>query len=321
MLTLLVTGGMVFAAGEQEEAEPAEDEEVTLSMYARYRDEETQVPLDYTEKALQEEYPNVEIDRVQQGPDPGAGASNNDGRRQRVRLPVRRKRVFPYVHKRIAVRRMGTSIPETLDDLEEAVEIFRDNDIVPLSLFGGKIWNTVSAYDAFATRFDPRGILGLDQGETDITDDASLRAAETMRDLIQDGLLPRGVTALEYDEARSLFYEEEAAMFTNGHWEIADSTESLGDDVDWIPFPVHPDFEDNRMAFAGGSSIGGFAVSGGTDHPDLADAVAALFAEKYAETRVRFRGNPIDALEDATQELLTGDLAAEDFIDQLEGQF
>lgn len=415
VLTLLVAGGMVFAAGEQEQAEPAEDEEVTLSMYVRYRDEESQVPFDYAEEALQEEYPNVEIDRVQQGPDPGQelrtmAASDNLPDIYDARLDVLdvlkdsgdamvlndyveefgfedkmlpsamntlyhtdgNAYAFPFVGNEFFLmyineslfEEYGAPIPETLGDLEEAVEIFRDNDIVPLSLFGGQSWNTVSAYDAFATRFDHRGILGLDQGETDITDDAYLRAAETMRDLIQDGLLPRGVTALEYDEARSLFYEEEAAMFMNGHWEIADSTEALGDDVDWIPFPVHPDFEDNRMAFPGGSSIGGFAVSGDTDHPDLAAEVAALFAEKYAEARVRFRGNPIvaldvdvepeeeldpmmqklmdtlpdvtsnttfawgmqnasgkAALEDATQELLTGDLAAEDFIDQLEGQF
>ncbi len=414
MLALLMAGSMVFAGGQAEEVDPEEDE-ITLSIYVRYQDEESRIPYDYAEEALREEYPNVTLELVEQGPEPGQelrtmAASDNLPDIYDARLEVLdvfmgsgdalvlneyveelgfedkmlqgamdllyhtdgNAYAFPFVGNELVLlyynkalfEEHGAPVPETLDELAEAVEIFRENDIVPLSTFASEGWNTIALYDKFATRFDHRGILGLDQGETEITDPAYLQAAEELYDLVQAGLLPRGATALDYDSAASLFYEEQAAMFINGHWEIADSTEQLGDDVDWIPFPYHPDYEENRMAFSGGSALGGFAVSGNTDYPEMAARVAALFAEKYAEARVKFRGNPIVALDvdvepeeemppmmqklmdtlpditsnttfewgmqnargqaalaDSTQELLTGDLAPEEFIRQIEGEF
>lgn len=348
LLVLLLAASPALASGGAEEGAEGEDETIELSMYVRYRDEESQIPYDYAMEALQETYPNVEIEHVQQGPDPGQelrtmAASNTLPDIFDARLDVldvfmdsgdamvlneyveefgyEEKMLqsamntlyhtdgnvyaFPFVGNeffllfinRALFEEYGAPIPETFAEFEEAVEIFRENDIVPVSLFGGQSWLTVSTYDAFATRFEPKGILGLDQGTTSITDPAYLRAAEVMYNLIQNDFTARGVTTMEYDEARSLFYEERAAMFMNGHWEITDSTDALGDDVDWIPFPIHPDYPENRMAFPGGGGIGGFAVSGSTDYPEMAARVAALFAEKYAEARVKFRGNPIVALD------------------------
>lgn len=347
LLALALAATPLFASGGSEAA-AAEAETIPLSIYVRYADEESQVPYDYAMEALQETYPNVEIELVQQGPDPGQelrtmAASNTLPDIYDARLDVldvfmdsgdamvlndyveefgyEEKMLqsamntlyhtdgnvyaFPFVGNeffllyinRALFEEYGAPIPETFDEFAEAVEIFRENDIVPVSLFGGQSWLTVSTYDAFATRFEPQGILGLDRGDTQITDEAYLRAAEVMYNLIQSGFTARGATAMDYDEARSLFYEGQAAMFMNGHWEITDSTDALGDDVDWIPFPIHPDYPENRMAFPGGGGIGGFAVSGNTDYPDTAARVAALFAEKYAEARLKFRGNPIVALD------------------------
>lgn len=403
LVSLVALGA--FATGAQEAADG--EEQVELRMYVRYADEESMVPYDYAEAALAEEYPNVSIERVEQGPDPGQelrtfAATGNlpdifDARLDVISLfidsgdilqlddyaeelgfvdkvlPSARNTLyhtdghiwaFPFVgneffllyYNKALFDEHGVAVPETYEQLKRAVTSFNENDVIPMSLFAGQKWPTVSFYDAFVTRLEPEGIVALDQGRARASDPAYRQAADAIYELVQMDLFPRGVTTLNYEQARALFYDGRAAMFMNGHWEIADSTDALGDDVDWIPYPVLEGNEENRLAFAGGGGIGGFAVSPDSEHVDTAVRVAALFAERYAEARLVKRGNPIvaldidmepevdmdpmmrkladilpdvksnttfawgmqnaqvkTALEDASQQLLTGDYPPEDF--------
>lgn len=186
-------------------------------------------------------------------------------------------------------------VPTTYDELMTATVELNKVNITPLALFAKEKWPTVSLYDAFVTRVDPGGILKLQSGEASPSDPAYKQAAEKISELVKAGLLPNGATNLNYDQAASLFYEGKAAMFFNGQWEIATSTEKLGDKVGWMYFPGvdAASYEQNKYAFVGGGNPGGYAVNPDTKEPELTAKVAAFLSLKYAEFKYTERGNPL----------------------------
>lgn len=191
----------------------------------------------------------------------------------------------------------NVKVPTTYDELMTAVQTFTKAGVTPLALFAKEKWPTVALYDVFATRVEPQGILKLQSGAASPSDPAYKQAAEQIYNLVQAGLLPDGATNLNFDQAASLFYEGKAAMFLNGQWEIATSTEKLGDKVDWMYFPGvdAASYEANKYAFVGGGNPGGYAVNPDTKDPELAAKVAAFISLKYAEYKYTERGNPLVA--------------------------
>ncbi len=212
---------------------------------------------------------------------------------------------FPYAGNELVLmyynkdlfEKHGVKVPETYDELKEAVVKFKEVGIVPLSIFAKEKWITTALYDVFATRLDAGGIKKLDEGKGSATEDAYVTAAEKLHELVNLGLLPSGATNMNYDQAASLFYEEKAAMFINGQWEIQASTEKLGDKVDWMFYPTFNENPDAKYAFSGGGAPGGYAVSPHSKHKDLAAEVAAFISEKYCEAKYLFRANPLLAIQ------------------------
>lgn len=191
----------------------------------------------------------------------------------------------------------NVKVPTTYDELMTAVQTFTKAGITPLALFAKEKWPTVALYDVFATRVEPQGILKLQSGEASPSDPAYKQATEEIYNLVQAGLLPKGATNLNFDQAASLFYEGKAAMFLNGQWEISTSTEKLGDKVGWMYFPGvdAASYEKNKYAFVGGGNPGGYAVNPDTKDPELTAKVAAFMSLKYAEFKYTERGNPLVA--------------------------
>lgn len=191
----------------------------------------------------------------------------------------------------------GVEVPTTYDELMEAVNTFNAAGITPLSMFAKEKWPTVALYDMFVTRNEPQGILKLDKGEATISEPAYKEAAEKLVELVKAGLLPKGATNLNYDQAAALFHQGKAAMFLNGQWEIAESTEKLGDKVGWMYFPGtdEANYEASKYAFTGGGGPSGYAVNPDTKDRELAAKVAAFLSLKYAEYKYTERGNPLVA--------------------------
>lgn len=189
----------------------------------------------------------------------------------------------------------GVKVPTTLEEMHAAIDAFKAKGITPLSIFAKEKWPDVAFYDIFATRYNPAGISALDKGQAKPSDPGYKQAAQDIVDLVKAGLLPKGATNLNYDQAAALFHEGKAAMFVNGQWEIEASTKALGDKVGYMYYPA-PDaasYEANKMAFSGGGNPGGYAVSANTKHKELAAEVASFMALKYAEFKVTKKGSPI----------------------------
>ncbi|MBU3188114.1 extracellular solute-binding protein [Clostridium bowmanii] len=187
------------------------------------------------------------------------------------------------------------TVPTTIEEYEKVVKVFKAKNIVPLSIFGKEKWSCVALYDVFASRKNPAGVMALNDNKAKITDEAYKFAAEEVVKLVKDGLVGKGATNLNYDQAASLFYSGKAAMLLNGQWEIEASTKALGDKVGWMYLPAASaaEVESSKTAFCGGGAPQGFAVSANSKNKDMAAKVAAFMAEKYAECKFTQRANPL----------------------------
>lgn len=212
---------------------------------------------------------------------------------------------FPYAgnelvmwyYNKAVFEQYGVKVPETQEELLAAVKTFKENGIIPMSIFAKEKWITTALYDSILTRYLPEGLMALDMGKANATDEPFVKAAEALKALVDAGMFPEGATNLNYDQAAALFYEGKAAMFINGQWEVEGSTTKLGDKVDWMWYPVVAGNEANKTALAGGGAAGGYAVNPDSKHKELAAEVAAFISQKYCEAKYMKRSNPILALD------------------------
>jgi len=190
-------------------------------------------------------------------------------------------------------------VPTTYDELINCINVFNENGIVPLAIFGQEGWNTAAMFDAIATRYAAGGIKALDTQEASITDEGYVKAANKLEELVKAGLFQTGATTTNYDQASEMFLSGKAAMFLNGQWYIEDATKALGEDVDWMFYPAEDAaaYEAGKAIMAGGGSTSGYAVNPDSDNAELAAEVASFISEKYCEAKVLYRHNPLVSLD------------------------
>jgi raffinose/stachyose/melibiose transport system substrate-binding protein len=213
---------------------------------------------------------------------------------------------FPYAGNEYVVwyynkaifEKYNVEVPKTFDQLLAAVDTFKANGIVPMSIFGSEGWITAAMYDVLATRWDAGGIAKLDNGEGSATEDAYKNAAEMMNKLVKAGMFQSSASTTNYDQASQMFLNGESAMFLNGQWYMTDATATLGDDVDWMYYPSYDEasYETGKTVWSGGGAASGYAVNPNSKHAELAAEVAAFLSEKYCEAKVMYRGTPLVAL-------------------------
>lgn len=200
--------------------------------------------------------------------------------------------VLLFVNKTI-FEENNVAIPTTIDEWVAAAETLSANGVTVLPIFGKEQWNCNALYDALVTRYIPEGLTGLQEGTTSIRDEGYLKAAQDLKRLADAGAFPAGVTTLNYEQATNMWYNNEAAMFLNGQWEITTTDQYLGESADWIPIPAasEEEIETSQYAFTGGTgTAAGLGVSAWSENYDVAVEVACYLAEKYAEYNFTQRG-------------------------------
>ena len=200
--------------------------------------------------------------------------------------------VLLFVNKTI-FEENNVAIPTTIDEWVAAAETLSANGVTVLPIFGKEQWICNTFYDALVTRYIPEGLTGLQEGTTSIRDEGYLKAAQDLKRLADAGAFPAGVTTLNYEQATNMWYNNEAAMFLNGQWEITTTDQYLGESADWIPIPAasEEEIETSQYAFTGGTgTAAGLGVSAWSENYDVAIEVACYLAEKYAEFNYTQRG-------------------------------
>ncbi|MFB9330832.1 ABC transporter substrate-binding protein [Paenibacillus aurantiacus] len=202
-----------------------------------------------------------------------------------------------YYNKSI-FEKVGIATPiKTVDELAEAAKKLKAAGYVPMSIFAKEKWIPRAFYAGFVTREDAKGFGTLDDASVKELPQAFVTAAEQVKKLQKAGLFDVNATNTNYDQASAMFYQEKAAMFVNGQWEIYSSQEKLGDKVDWMYWPAKDEatYEASKLYINGAGSPQGYAVSPSSENKEIAVQVASILAQKSAEYRYSQLGSPIVA--------------------------
>ncbi len=180
----------------------------------------------------------------------------------------------------------GVKIPETIDDLYEAVTAFRKQGIVPMALGVKETW-TAMFYQNIATM----RTTGIDTVTLALNKEASfdsqsfINGAQIVVDLIELGAFDDNAMAYTGEEAKVTFLSGQVPMIFQGSWMSAEiQNERYSDVVDKVVaknFPGIPGGKYNNQLLGG--AIDGFMVSKSSEHKEVAADFVAFISEYMAK--------------------------------------
>ena len=133
--------------------------------------------------------------------------------------------------------KLGLSIPTNWNEFLAVCQMIKDNDITPL-MAGGKdgwpmeydVWALI--HDVFVN--DPEIFAKIDSGEVKYTDKIWVDTFESINDFYKMGYVGKETVSMGYDQAITLFRQQNTAMLIQGAWA---SASVLGEEGS-IPFEV-----------------------------------------------------------------------------------
>ena len=179
----------------------------------------------------------------------------------------------------------GVKIPETYDELMQAVKTFNANDVYPITVGGKDKWPAMFWQNALAVRTAGAETCNAAlAGEASFDTPEFVESAELLADLVDAGAFVDGALGLDYNESGALYLEGEAAMYYMGNWfagDIAGHDSDIAENTVVARFPVLPNGKGNETQYLGGS-IDGLCVSADSDHKEAAATVAKYLMEQVA---------------------------------------
>jgi raffinose/stachyose/melibiose transport system substrate-binding protein len=116
----------------------------------------------------------------------------------------------------------GISEPQTMDELLEAVRIFRSQGIVPFALGNKEIWPAGLILNTLAYRYGGGGLFRAVAGGDELfTDKAFVSASRDFKRLVDAGAFEPNANSIDLDTSRRAFMEGRSAMWVMGSWEMS----------------------------------------------------------------------------------------------------
>ena len=130
----------------------------------------------------------------------------------------------------------GIEVPETWDELLEAVETFNEQDVYPFSLAGGSRWPMLMWASYLTDRIGgPEAFEAVMEGEPDAwSDPAIIEALEKVQELVDVGAFDPNFASVDADqnEDAQLLADGQAAMVLQGSWVYSRMLEDVPDFVE-----------------------------------------------------------------------------------------
>lgn len=126
----------------------------------------------------------------------------------------------------------GITVPQdrkfTLDEFLDIVKIFRSQNIIPIAVGSqDRGWSSNMLFQGILLRHaGVKKLEALKAGILSWDDEDIVAAFRDMETLVAAGVFPKDMHLLKYQQGRSLFMQEKAAMYVEGTWffgKIADS--------------------------------------------------------------------------------------------------
>ena len=177
----------------------------------------------------------------------------------------------------------SVKIPETWDELIEAVKTFKAAGVTPMALGGADQWPTNMYTDIIALRFAGdaacRAAYYKHPGATFMTQDW-VDGMAAFKQLIDLGAFPADAASLTRDESEVPYFAGEIPMYVHGQWFSGSLSPEMQQKVKAVKFPAVGKGYDNQYM---GGAAEGFCVSSYTEHPDEAFVAAQFFAENLSK--------------------------------------
>ncbi|MDO4343361.1 MAG: extracellular solute-binding protein [Eubacteriales bacterium] len=157
-----------------------------------------------------------------------------------------------------------TEIPETMDDLYDAIDKLNAAGITPFGVGGKNTWVMGHIFNnILAKRIGREGIIQLGTGEKKWTDEDVVECLQITKDLKEKGAFAEGFEGMDYNTQMNQFLTGEVAMISHSSPiipEMLSSESEILDDISFFPFPYFEDkeeFKDTRVIYTSGWMISG----------------------------------------------------------------
>lgn len=205
-------------------------------------------------------------------------------------LPLELNIVSVYYNKAI-FEEHGLEVPSTSEELKNVVEILNENGIEPIALGNKDRWTGSLWYMYFADRIGGGDVLTQAiNREGTFEDPALIQAADEVQTLVGMDAFVKGFNGLSDEEAKSMFMNEQAAMYLIATWDLPNYTtneevpQEFRDSVGYFPFPT-VEGNGDLNSFVGGPGVGLF-VSEDSEVKEEAKQFVAYFVDKWGERSV-----------------------------------
>ena len=181
----------------------------------------------------------------------------------------------------------GLELPTTWDKLERAIAVFRQEDIVPISVSLSDIPHYLAEMAILVS-----GPVTEHKARPQTLEDVPaswFRGMELIRHLQQIGAFADNAHATTEERSSQPFREKKAAMQIDGSW-FANSipAENMNTTI-VMPMPAYAEDADSR-AFVGGTSMGFYLTRKAWEDPEKRDAAVALLSWLTQKESIRALG-------------------------------
>ncbi|ADU28838.1 extracellular solute-binding protein [Evansella cellulosilytica] len=209
-------------------------------------------------------------------------------------LPLELNTVYVYYNKAI-FGEYGLEAPSTYDELEQVIATLNENNVEPIALGNRDRWTGSMWYMYFADRIGGSDVLtnAIDRSGS-FEDPALVEAAAKVQEMVEADSFASGFNGLADEEAKSMFMNDQAAMYMIATWDLPNYTtnedvpQEFRDNVGYFKFPT-VDGSGDRNSFVGGPGVGLF-VAEDSDVKDEAKEFAAYFVREWGERSVSEAG-------------------------------
>ncbi|WP_079527748.1 extracellular solute-binding protein [Halobacillus hunanensis] len=189
----------------------------------------------------------------------------------------------------------GLEAPETYEELKNVVKTLKENDVAPIALGNKDRWTGSMWYMYFADRIGGAEVLTeAISGGGSFEDPSLIKAAEKVQELVDMGAFIRGFNGISDQEAKSMFMNEQAAMYLIATWDLPNYTtneevpQEFRDSVGYFKFPT-VNGKGDKNSYVGGPGVGMF-VAENSDVKAEAKEFVSFFIKEWGEKSVKDAG-------------------------------
>lgn len=177
--------------------------------------------------------------------------------------------------------KVGVDYPKTYSELLNVIQVFKENDIIPIALGNKAKWPVQSTIFSNVANRDT-GSEWLDNvlagNGSEFTDPEFMKALNRVRELSNGGAFNKDYNSIDEVQMRSYFYRGEAAMMIGGSWilpeMIKNAPEELKENIEMGILPAFEGGKGDPNTMSGVSSTG-IAISDQTS-PEQQAAIEEL---------------------------------------------